>query len=255
MLKKSIRFTVVSGVLSCLAWNIPVVHAQLKYSNGFEGSTGDVSKMYDCGKKGFTLVNSPKASGNFALRYSNNGSSWGACPEWGGSPLAHRTQTQFGPKSMAMSANDVGPYCIGFSFFVPKETPTYEPFIVWDIKSNTSTFGEPTAFIVRDRLDVRVNGLVENSTKVAFPRGEWFKVVWYVERRRDSGGRHKLWINGSLKLDQKGQSIPSKLSSSALSWFRTGIYFNKDRSNTNYTVYADNVKIAKGSNCYSLVAP
>lgn len=238
--------------------------ATLLYQNGFNGGLGDITKMYECDKNknhAFILSENPRREGSHSLGITSYGDEGDKCPEYGGKTYKHRVQAQLGigksypgyPKGLRIYPDDSGPWWVGFSVYVPSKIST-GMFIIFDIKSASSHFGEPTAFFHLNRLDVRIYGDKGNDPRFTLPRDQWVDIVWMIDRRKDSKGRMKFWLNGKLSLDQTGQTIPSDLPE-VESWFRIGVYYGDDRPGHFYKVYFDNVKIARGEDGYGLVAP
>lgn len=225
--------------------------ATLLYSNGFDGSLGDIWKMMNCHSYTYTLVTSPVRSGSHAVKHQMNGSQ--GCTEFNGSS-SHRAQLMHGKNAnVVFSATDRGPIWIGFSMYIPSGFPTAGA-IAFDIKSGDASYGEPTTYIYGNKLNVRPNTYTHYDVYLDY--NKWADIVLYIERSPSANGKFKMWVNGQQKIDYTGQTSINFSKSTVVSYFRTGIYWGSQNRSQNYTLYYDNVKIAKGSgDGYSLVAP
>lgn len=256
MFRKS--FFSLIGFLVLIGFSIYLPQAKaatLLYSNDFEGSLGDIWKMMDCYDYTYTLVSNPVRSGKYAVKYLMKGNQ--GCYEFDGKTIKHRAQLMHGKNAkLTLAADDRGPYWFGFSMYVSAGFPTGN-VIVFDTKDNTAFYGEMTAYLSGgNKLDIRPDGKTSNPVRLSLAQDQWNDFVIYLERSQ-SDGVLKVWLNGNLVSEYKGATISQGIPPDAKTFFRTGLYWGTDdRGSDQYSLYFDNVSIAKGgSDGYNLVNP
>lgn len=246
-----------------------MANATLLYTNlftpgaGGRDDFGDIDYQYKCRAEQFNRV-ANFAGKPYAMRHYQSPTN--GCPEFDGVTIKHRTQmlhamtgnyTATYPNGLKLKPTDVGYIWWGFSHYIPSSNPTSggaaTHHIVWDLKSNSTDFGEPTAYLIYGNT-LWLNPNEAYRITATLPFDTWNRIIVYIERRI-TGGRFKFWLNDTLIEDYTGQTLIS-LPSNVYTFFRTGPYWGTETRAAGPTHYFTDIRIAQGgSDGYVLVDP
>jgi hypothetical protein len=219
-----------------------------------------------CYDHSFSIVNSPKLPGRKSLKVRLKG--WeknDPCKDH--TVGKSRSEIRFAKDTPVGAFPEGKEFWIGWNMFFPKDFSNKSGRIIVSqiIESGP---GPEMSFLAGDgKLEIEriwtekthkssKDKKRDKIYKEKLPLDRWVNVVMNLKRSRKSDGFIKIWIDGKLVADVKGQNVIRDAYARHVKgpYFKTGAYFGPEKRKTEYVVYFDEVRIATGNANYKTVA-